>query len=424
MTGTGPAAAAPLSAIDPAKRRAPPRLLSLILCGLVMFVDGYDLAAMPLAVPHVTHAFGLPAADFAIALSAVLLGLGLGAVLLAPLGDRFGRRRVIVLGAIALGITTMGAATGATVVEFAIWRLINGMALGACLPNVTALTAEIASPDKRASTLTVVSLGISIGAIVSGLIVPPLVALAGWRAIFTIPGALTLLLAVALRLWLPADAPRRPAEESRDEDRPAPRKADIPLVRLLRPPLLWPALIFALLYGVNAFALYLVTSWLPTLLPQAGFAVDAAARYLSLQQFGGFLIGLILARLLDRGHAVKALAGTYALIAIAFALFSAVAPDPIGWGVLILIAGGGISGAHLAILAVATGFFPRDLLSTALGFGVAVARIGAIGGPLLGGHIIGAGMNVPAFFLIAALPALACLAMTLLIPIAQRHGQP
>jgi len=407
-----------LPASGAAERFTPRTLLSLILCALVMMVDGYDLAAMPLAVPHVTKAFGLPPADFGLALSAVLLGLGLGAVLLAPLGDRFGRRRVIVVTASVLGLTILGAASGTSVMEFALWRLVNGMALGACLPNVTALTAELAPPDRRASTLTVVSLGISIGAIVAGLIVPPLVALAGWRAIFTIPGAMTLLLAVALRLWLPADPPRG---ERRAATSPPGRNA-MPLARLLRPPLLWPAAIFALLYGINAFALYLVTSWLPTLLPQAGFAVDTAARYLSLQQFGGFVIGLVLARMLDRGHVVTALAGTYALIAIAFALFSVVKPGAVGWGALILIAGGGISGAHLAILAVATGFFPRDLLSTAIGFGVAVARIGAIGGPLLGGAIIGAGMSVPAFFLIAAVPTVACLAMTLLIPLAQRHG--
>jgi len=418
MNATAPVSAAPPPGESMAGRFTPGTLASLLLCALVMFIDGYDLAAMPLAVPHISKAFSLPPADFGMALSAVLLGLGIGAVLLAPLGDRFGRRRVIVIGAVALGLTMLGAASGTSIGEFALWRLANGMALGTCLPNVTALTSELAPADKRASTLTVVSLGISVGAIVSGLIVPPLVAFAGWHAIFTIPGALTLLLAAALRLWLPADASPEERSAKRSEN-----ESGVPLAQLLRRPLLWPTAIFALLYGINAFALYLVTSWLPTLLPQAGFAVDAAARYLSLQQFGGFLIGLLLARLLDRGHAVAALAGTYALIAIAFALFSIIAPGTMSWGALILIAGGGISGAHLAIMAVATGFFPHHLLSSAIGFGVAVARIGAIGGPLLGGAIIGAGMSVPAFFLIAALPALACLAMTLLIPLAQRHGQ-
>ncbi|WP_404710478.1 hypothetical protein [Sphingomonas sp. MMS24-J13] len=34
------------------------RLVSFILCGLVMLVDGYDLAAMPLAVPHVVRDWG------------------------------------------------------------------------------------------------------------------------------------------------------------------------------------------------------------------------------------------------------------------------------------------------------------------------------------------------------------------------------
>lgn len=50
-----------------------PRLiLSLLLCGLVLFVDGYDLAAMPLALPHIAKALDIPPARFGFALSAVL----------------------------------------------------------------------------------------------------------------------------------------------------------------------------------------------------------------------------------------------------------------------------------------------------------------------------------------------------------------
>ncbi|MPT48579.1 MAG: MFS transporter [Sphingobium sp.] len=397
---------------------SPRLILSLSLCAAVMVIDGYDLAAMPLAVPHVTKAFGLSAADFGTALSAVLLGLGLGAILIAPLGDKYGRRRVIVIATTIIGLMTLGTATGTSIWEFTLWRLGTGIALGACLPNITALTSEIAPPDKRASTLTIVSLGISLGAIVAGLIVPQLVAIAGWHAIFTIPGLFTLILAVILHFLLPTSSVSPQADTASPKARPP-----MALLQLLRPPLLVATATFALLYGINAFALYLITSWLPTLLPQAGFSVDMAARYLSLLQFGGFLIGLLLARLLDYGHATAALAGIYVLIALALALFSVFAPDPVIWGALILIAGGGISGAHLAIMAVAAGFFPAHLLSSAIGFGVAVARIGAIGGPLLGGTIIGSGASVAHFFLIAAIPAIACLLTTLLIPIAQRQSK-
>jgi hypothetical protein len=45
------------------------RIVSLILCALVMLVDGYDLAAMPLAVPHVVRAWGVEASSFSVALA-------------------------------------------------------------------------------------------------------------------------------------------------------------------------------------------------------------------------------------------------------------------------------------------------------------------------------------------------------------------
>lgn len=408
---------------------SPRLILSLSLCMAVMVIDGYDLAAMPLALPHVTRAFGLQPADFGYALSAVLLGLGLGAVTLAPLGDRYGRRPVIVIATVMIGLMTLGTATGASPWGFALWRLGTGMALGVCLPNITALTAELAPPMKRASTLTIVSLGIPMGAILAGLVVPFLVAYAGWQAIFTFPGGLTLILAALLHYLLPTPAVTligtgAGMDTGQKAATPTPaRPRDIPLLQLLRAPFWVATATFALLYGMNAFILYLITSWLPSLLPQAGFTVDMAARYLSLLQLGGFLIGLLLARLLDLGYGTSALVGTYALIILAMLLFSLFLPDPYLWGALILMAGGGISGAHMAIMAVATGFFPPHLLSSAIGFGVAIARIGAIGGPLLGGYAIGLGVDVPQFFLIAAVPACACLLACMLIPVAQR-GNP
>ena len=283
----------------------PPRLiLSLLLCGLVLFVDGYDLAAMPLALPHIAKALDIPPARFGFALSAVLLGLGVGAVLLAPLGDRFGRRRMITLSVICIGLLTMATASGTNIASFIIWRLLTGLALGACLPNVTALAAIWAPPGRRASTLTIVSLGISFGAIVAGLIAPPLIALGGWRALFLLPGAATLLLALALFLLFPPEKKAEPGTDAR---------AVRPLARILRRPLRFPTIVFALLYGINAFGLYLIISWTPTLLPQAGFTLDQAARSITIIQSGGLVIALALAWLIDCNHAVLALAGGAAL---------------------------------------------------------------------------------------------------------------
>ena len=64
------------------------RLLALILLGGVFVMEGYDIAAMALAVPRLDTALSLPATSFGWVFSALLIGLGAGGALLAPLGDR------------------------------------------------------------------------------------------------------------------------------------------------------------------------------------------------------------------------------------------------------------------------------------------------------------------------------------------------
>ena len=400
--------------IAQAPQRAPRTFGPLLLCALVMFIDGYDLNAMPLVVPRLAIELGIAPQRFGMALSAVLLGLGVGALLIAPVGDRIGRRPAILLSTVLMALATLGTATGHSVTEFTLWRLATGLALGACLPNVTALVAELAPPGKSARTLTLVSMGISVGGIAAGLLAPQLVALGGWQALFVFAGIATLVLAGALFFLLPESPRLRQAAAA------SPGPKTFAFAALLTPPLMFSTVLFCVLYAVNALALYYLVSWVPTVLPRAGFSIDSASRFLSLIQFGGLLIGLGLSLLLDRGWAMRAIVGTYACVIVALLLFGVITRTPLSWGFLLLIAGGGISAAHLAIMAVAISFFPSHLLSSAIGMGVAVARLGAIGGPLLGGAVIGAGASTPLFFALAAIPTALCIVAAIFIPRAQR----
>lgn len=413
--------AAPASALpegSAAQGFGPRLLLGLVLSAMVLFVDGYDLAALPLALPHIVSDLGIPPADFGFALSAVLVGLGAGAVLLAPLGDRYGRRPTIIVTAALIGLATMGTASASSVTGFTIWRFLTGLMLGACLPNVTAQVALWAPEGKRASTITIVSLGIALGGITSGLVVPMLVSLGGWHAIFLVPGIGTILLALVLFLLLP-----RPGMVPERQEEPAaekPARSGGPLLDILRPPLLTATAIFILLYGLNAFAIYLTTSWIPTLLPRAGFSLDLSAHFMSVVHLGGMVAGLLIAKLLDRGRVTLVLSVAYATVVVAFLALTVVRPDPWSWGILLFLSAGGIAGVHLAIIAIATDFFPARYLATAIGFGVAVARIGAIGGPMAGAWLIGSGISINGFFLFAAIAPAACLAVSWLVPVAQR----
>jgi AAHS family 4-hydroxybenzoate transporter-like MFS transporter len=405
----------------PAKEPLGWRLIgTLILCALVMIIDGYDLQAMPLAVPHVVRGWGVEPSGFGVALSAVLVGLGAGALFLGPFGDRLGRRPVVLVSTAAIALATLGTATAGSLAEFAIWRLLTGAALGACLPNVTALVAELAPRHRRAGLLVITSCGVSLGGMAAGFVAPSLVGLGGWQMIFTVSGIGTLGLVALLFLWLP-ESPKFVAARAElvagGAASAEPRGSVLaPLARAHR----FATFVFAGLYMVNALALYMVSSWVPTILPQAGFSLAEAARMAGLVQGGGLVAALALSWFLDKSWTVAGLMGGYLLVAACLVAFSLTPPAPLSWGSLLLVVGGGIAGAHLALMAVGTSFYPPWILSSAIGIAVAVARIGAIAGPMLGAWLIAEGASPQTFFLVLMIPVLVCAAGVVLIPKAQR----
>jgi len=397
----------------------PPRGLAFwATCAAVMMIDGYDLMAMPLAVPHVAQQLGVTAGSFGVVLSTVLVGLGLGALFLGPLGDRLGRRPVIIPGLFALAAFTLGTATAGALWEFALWRLGTGVCLGACLTNVTALVSELAPPARRSTTLSVIACGVSIGAIAAGILAPLLVGLGGWKGMFLVPGAATVLLGLLALLVLPESPSIAAARRSRSQPQaervstamtPGSAAPPSPCLALLAPPYRTRTALFVFLYTLNACALYLVSSWLPTVLPRAGFTLTQAAHFSSLQSTGSLAIGLGLSWLLDRHNQGALLVWSYLVIALGFVAFSFVPVSAVGWGTLVFIAAGGVAGVHLCLMAVGTGLFPPQILSSAIGLAVAAGRVGAIAGPMLGGLLIDRQAAPAQFFLLCILPVVFCL---------------
>lgn len=392
------------------------RTLSLILLALVFVMDGYDLNAMPLAVPHLNATLGLDAASFGIVFSAVLVGLGAGAALLAPLGDRIGRRPLIVFGCLGVAFATLGTATASSITEFLVWRLLTGIGLGAALPNCTALSAELAPERLRATIMSVVSAGIVVGAWLAGETMAPVVGMGGWPGLFVVPGLWAAVLAIVLWLILPGEA--SPADA-------APTRSRIPQFELFRSPWILPFAVFAGALTLNAMNLYLLTSWVPTVLPEAGFTVEQAAQVTGRMQLAGLALGLLMSALIDRWRPGPTMVGAFLFMAGCFVAIGVTAPDPLRWTLLLLAGAGTVSGAGMALPALTAYLFPSHLLSSAVGMGMLVARVGAISGPLVGTAMLGAGVEPRLFLAAAAIPAgiaaLICLAIPAALAVRRRQ---
>ena len=197
------------------------QIRAFLLCCAVLFVDGFDVQGITYVAPAISQEWGLQRGALGPTFSAGLFGVMLGALLLAPLADRIGRRRVIIWSCVAFGACTLVTPLMSNLTELLPLRFLTGLGLGAALPNAIGLASEYAPQKRRASIVMFVSSGISLGSIGVGIVAARLISTLGWEAVFIVGGVLPLLLAAALFRWLPesirfaALIPGREAEAKR-----------------------------------------------------------------------------------------------------------------------------------------------------------------------------------------------------------------
>jgi AAHS family 4-hydroxybenzoate transporter-like MFS transporter len=387
------------------------RLAALILLAGAFVLDGYDLNSMALVAPRLQQALGLDPTHFGLVFSIVTIGVGAGAALLAPWGDKVGRRSLIVFGCLFLAAATAGTATARTIPEFVVWRLLTGFGLGICLPNCTALSAELAPEGGRATVMTLVSAGISLAALLAGWTAPEVIAWGGWQAMFLGPAAFAALIAALTWIVLPRHLPRPDlaAEVA---------TAKVPQFVLFRSPWLLPFAVFTGALLFNSLDLYMVNQWTPTLLPRAGFTIAEAQRQTGLQQGAGLVMGLAMSALIDRWRPGATMIGAFLLAAAAFLAIGLTEPDPLRWRILLVLGAGIVSGAAMALPALTAFLFPPNMVASAVGMGVLIGRIGAFAGPLIGQAMLTGGVSPGAFLAAAAVPAVIAAAICFAIPLA------
>ncbi len=398
-----------------------------VLCALVLFIDGYDIQVMALAVPALAQGWSLPPASFGLSLSAVVIGMAVGSGLLGPLGDRLGRRTLLVAALTVTALATAGTALAASPTQLVFWRLATGLALGGGIPNCAALTAEYAPVAHRSLTMGLMNIASPVGAFSAGLVAPPVLEAYGWRGAFLIGGAAPLLVA-ALALRSPESLKflgvRRPADPrivhhlrriARHVD---PRSIRLeahaarsrecwwePLGRryLARTLLLWTLLF------LNLFNLYVLISWLAALLEQSGWTRAAALHGAVMIQAGGIVGGLLASRLMDRGATRPALLAGFCLAAASLLAFR-VAPRGDSWIVLLLLTGAGVSGCQLSLNTLSAAYYPPAIKATGVAWALLVGSLGSVVGPLAGAWLIEEQLPPPTILGLLAVPALVCAA--------------
>jgi len=399
-----------------------------LLCAAVLFVDGFDVQSITYVAPAISQDWKLARGALGPTFSAGLFGVLLGAILLAPLADRVGRRRVIIWSCIAFGIGTLATVRVGSLTELLVVRLLTGVGLGSALPNAIGLASEYAPTRRRATVVTFVGSGISLGTIGSGIAAAQLIAPYGWRAVFVVGGVLPLGLAAALALGLSeslrfaALVPGRQVEARRllaKLTRGALREDDVRLVsgdteggrasvadlfreqRGATTVLLWIAFFTSLLN------VYLVINWLPTSLTSSGFTVTDAAVMTTFYHVGGIAGTYVLGLAMDRlgAHRMQIFA---MLVSVAgLSVFATVAGMTRSETTAVLmLAGFGVVGGQVGVNAIASMTYPVAMRSTGLGWALGVGRVGSIVGPTIGGIMLAFARDPRSVYLVCIAPSI------------------
>ncbi len=412
----------------------------MALLGAIMFFDGYDMQVLGYAAPALLKAWHIEKAQFGLAFGAGMTGFMLGATLLGQLGDGWGRKKLIVSGALLFGVGTAASGLATTLNALLLLRFIAGIGMGGTVPNAIALSAEFAPIRQRATKVSTMYVGYTLGSALSGLIAARYIPLFGWPIVFYIGGIAPLLLLPALAFGLPESVrflalkQREPETLARTLARLRPdlrfgpgihfvtreqKQAGLPVQYLFTERRTWITL---LLWTGNIgalMAIHFFTSWLPTVMSSGSMPVAHAIIATALFQVGGMIGCLLIGRFVDL-HGVAAISASLLMAVLSIA--------SIGWAGtsesiligLVFLAGFFLIGGQVGQLTLPGVLYPTYIRSTGAGWAYGMGRFGSILGPVIGGVLIGLGLSLPTLFLFAASPALCAAVAAFLLKFCDR----
>ncbi|MGA7776197.1 MAG: MFS transporter [Paraburkholderia sp.] len=402
--------------------------LVILLCALLMFLDGFDTQAISYIVPALSRDWHLSREILGSIFSAALVGLMVGYLAVAPLSARFGHKRMMLMSTVLFAVFTMLTVFATNVTELIGLRFLTGIGLGAAAPSAVALTCEFAPKRLRATFVLLVYCGFSLGFVVAGLTAGTLIPAYGWKSLMLVgtlaPLALTLPLAwllpeslaflqrrphgdermgaVLRRLFPRVDVPA--GSTFRLEDQNETRASVAALVKgrtSAGTVLLW------LIFFLNLAEFYFMQSWLPTMLTGLKYSPSTIVWVTALPTIAGVLSAVPLGLAMDRVGPYATLTVMYLAGCMFMWLVGDAFSGSIAWlMVMVFCAGFCISGGQKSVIALAAVYYPINLRSTGVGWALGIGRLGGIAGPLVAGMLYSAHWTPADIFRFSAWPVL------------------
>ena len=392
------------------------QIIGVVLTMILSALDGYDVLAISFAAPGLSADWNISKAELGLALSSGLVGMAAGSFVLAPLGDRFGRRAIVLACLLLMAGGMFFSAWSRSVVELSFWRVVTGLGIGAMVPTIVPLAAEYSNTRSRRLVMALMSVGYPVGGSIGGFGAALLLSRFSWPSVFILGGILTVLMIVPVALWLreppqflivrrpPGALERLNSYLSQCGQQALSALPDVPENRIKRAPYIiifsaehrGQTMLVSLANLLFMMSVYYVLSWMPQLVADLGYSASFATTVSSASATCGvvscIVAGMIVKRLPLNILAAILLAG----LGVSVMAFGFTGGSPLLLLLLACILGAFLYSGVWALYSAIVDSFGPDVRTTGVGFVLGVGRASGAIAPALAGLLftIGGGREL------------------------------
>ena len=384
---------------------------AIVLMAAVMnFLDGFDVLAIAFTATNISKDFGLSKTEFGMLVSAGLIGMVVGSMVLAPLADKFGRRPILLLSVAfsAVGLAVSGFSTTSEILAFS--RILTGLGVGGILVGTNVITSEYSSKKWRSFAISVYAAGFGIGAMIGGIIAKSLQAAYSWHAVYFAGAAMTAVVFVVLWIWLPESIDylnSKQTQNAKAGEWDLTSKAEkiavkLPFWGLFGKKYLRSTLLLWLSFFAIMFCFYFISSWTPALLKEAGMTMEESINVGMMISLGGAAGSLVYGLIASRWSARSVLMLFTVASSIAIVVFILSSANLAIAMVLGVVVGALINGCISGLYTINPATYDADIRNTGVGWAIGAGRAGSVLAPTVAGILLDSGWEKQTLYIAVA----------------------
>jgi MFS transporter, AAHS family, 4-hydroxybenzoate transporter len=380
----------------------------ILLCGLIMMMDGYDYTIITVAAPVIMKEWHVGTGVFSWVFSAAFFGYLLGATIIGALSDRIGRKKTLILGACFFSVGTLLVCFSHSIDSLIPMRVFAGIGIGSAVPCAITLTSEYSPLKGKGKYVSIMYSGFLLGIVLGGFIAGFMLRSIGWRPLFLVGFFAPLIVIAILAVKLPESARWLSAKYKTMQERETLARlvkkmqpgiridADTqfvsagsagnrtPFSELFAGRLRWVTPLVWAYYLISSIAVFFFGSWSPQLLTVKGYTASGASFVTGtngiLVAIGCLLSGFYFDRVGFRWGSVL-----YIIASVGVIFMGGLGPA--GFVALLFATAFFINSGHMDVTILAPIVYPPSCRNRGAGTAIAVGRIGAMTGPLLGAKL-------------------------------------